>query len=35
MLEKLIEMKIDLNDFSVLYLKMEGAKAAFLSPFIP
>ena len=35
MLEKLIEMKIDMNDFSVLYLKMQGAKAAFLFRFIP
>ena len=35
MLEKLIEMKIDMNDVSVLYLKMEGAKAAFLFPSLP
>ena len=30
-----MEIKIDMNDVSVLYLKMEGDKGAFPSPFLP
>ena len=30
-----MEIKIDMNDISVLYLKMDVAKGAFLSPFLP
>ena len=35
MLEKLMEIKIDMSDVSVLYLKMEEPERTYLSPFLP